>query len=306
MFIIDMYNNNAHQYLPQSVKDSVNAILAHASSAVLNIPMRDRQSVLIDRNGNLIGIIPTTTVLADESLQLNHSATDKYNNTSERTFGGVMDYDGTTYSVVATQLASPIALDLNDNDKIDVTGNASGATRYDPKLGFNPAGAVAFDLHGKGHMGHFEWLQSAGDGFLVDDSKGNVSAAARGDGVITGNELFGGQRYGNGYSKLAAEFGARAQFASAKANYRLSHGFGPITGAALKGLKVWIDANHDAKVQPPELATLEQLGITEIDAEYKLVTTDQESRMVSSFVRNGKRHLTEDVWFAEDPADFKH
>ncbi|MBU6429626.1 MAG: hypothetical protein KGR26_11480, partial [Cyanobacteria bacterium REEB65] len=269
------------------------------------MPMQNKMSVVIRADGTLVGVLPTSEILSDPSLHLNHSATDTYNATSERTFGGIMDYEGTTYSVMATQLASPIALDLNGDGKIDVTGKATGAERYDPDLGFNPDGAVSFDLHGLGHVGRFEWLQPTGDGFLVDDSKGKITRAAHADGVIDGNDLFGGQRFGNGYAKLAALFGTKAQFASASGDHQLSHGFGPLTGPALKGLKVWIDSNHDAKVQPSELYTLNQLGITEIDAGYKVVTNQKESRIVSSFVRHGKRYMTEDVWFAEDPKDFQ-
>src|SRR5690606_7495162 len=138
------------------------------------------------------------------------------------------------------------------------------------KNAFVAEGSVVFDLTGTGKPGRYEWLNGDGDGFLVDDRDGKVTAAAKGNGVVSGLQLFGNAGgYAHGFQKLAVNFDKDVKLATAGKG--LPPGFGILKGDELNGLKVWIDANRDAKVQPDELKTLAQLGITEIGSDFKMV-----------------------------------
>ena len=57
-------------------------------------------------------------------------------------------------------------------------------------------------------------------------------------------------------------------------------GFSPVNNgvidsddAVFRKLRIWIDANHDGVSQPEELHTLQNLGITQIDFDFKLTKT---------------------------------
>lgn len=204
---------------------------------------------------------------------------------------------------LASRTASPIAFDLNHDGKIGVTGKSSAKVR-DYKNAFVAEGSVVFDLLGKGKPGRYEWLNGDGDGFLVDDRDGKVTKAAKGDGVITGLQLFGNAGgYANGFHKLAVNFDREAKLAST--SNKLPAGFGVLKGDELKGLKIWIDYNRDAKVQMNELKTLEELGITEIGSDFRMVKNKDGELLMQShyFVQNGQKYLSEDVWFAQDPRE---
>lgn len=204
---------------------------------------------------------------------------------------------------LASRTASPIAFDLNHDGQIGVTGKSSAKVR-DFKNAFVPEGSVVFDLLGQGRAGRYEWLNGDGDGFLVDDRDGKVTRAAKGDGVVSGLQLFGNAGgYAHGFHKLAVNFDQDVKLAATAK--KLPPGFGILKGEELKGLKVWIDSNRDAKVQLDELKTLAQLGITEIGSDFDMVkNADGELLMQSHyFVQNGRKHLSEDVWFAQDPRE---
>jgi len=204
---------------------------------------------------------------------------------------------------LASRTASPIAFDLNHDGKIGVTGKSSAKVR-DYKNAFVPEGSVVFDLLGQGKTGRYEWLNGDGDGFLVDDRDGKVTRAAQGDGVISGLQLFGNAGgYAHGFHKLAVNFDREVKLASA--SKQMPKGFGVLKGDELDGLKVWIDSNRDAKVQLAELKTLAQLGISEIGSDFKMVKNKDGELLMQShyFVQNGQKHLSEDVWFAQDPRE---
>lgn len=204
---------------------------------------------------------------------------------------------------LANKTASPIALDLNHDGKIGVTGKSSAKVR-NYKNAFVRDGSVLFDLEGKGKVQRYEWMNGDGDGFLVDDRDGKVSQAAKGNGVISGHQLFGNAGgYAHGFAKLAMNFDSDIKLATNMS--KLPPGYGKITGKELEGLKVWIDTNRDAKVQLSELKTLPELGITEIGSSFDMVKNPDGELLMQShyFVQHGKKHLTEDVWFAVDPAD---
>jgi hypothetical protein len=182
----------------------------------------------------------------------------------------------------AQKTGSPIMLDLNNDKKLGTTGVSTAKDRVDGQTGKT----VAFDLDGNGVKEQVEWADGKGDGFLVDDSDGGATAAMNGNGEIDGRRLFGDQggKFANGYDKLK-KFDTNND--------------GVLRGDELKGLKVWVD-NGDASLGKGELKSLAELGITEISVGMKTAQNARgENLMQSSFVQNGERRLSEDVWFAQ-------
>lgn len=205
-----------------------------------------------------------------------------------------------------TTTHSPVVLDLNHDGKIGVTGTSTAQKRSGDNQ-FVAKNAVWFDLTAEGKKRHVEWLNGDGDGFLVWDADKRVSKAVAKGGEVDAKVLFGNAiGYSHGYHKLIAYAGT-VDVASVLGSSGLQWGevfkrSKPITGAKLNGLKVWIDGNRDAKVQANELKTLKDLGITEIGTVPTIVRNkDGELLIRSYYVQNGKRHMSEDVWFAENP-----
>jgi hypothetical protein len=203
---------------------------------------------------------------------------------------------------------SPVALDLNHDGKIGVTGLSSAQHRMNWNK-FQAEGAVMFDITAEGAKKRIEWLNGDGDGFLVDDAFGGVTEAAKKDGVVDAKVLFGNAiGYANGYHKLAFK-SVKLQLAAnptfdAGTNWTALFNKKPVlAGKTLESLKVWVDKNRDATVQASELSTLASLGITEIGSRPEIKKNNHGEYVIQSyFIQNGNRYMTEDVWFAEDPA----
>lgn len=202
---------------------------------------------------------------------------------------------------------SPIALDLNGDGKIGVTGTSTAQKRLVASK-FVSKGSVWFDIAAEGKKKNIEWLDRSGDGFLVDDSHGRLSKALAKGGELDGTFLFGDSiGYTHGYHKLAVKkvtinVASTAQIDDTTHWGKLFSDKPVLKGKDLNGLKVWVDANGDAKLQPNELKTLAELGITEIGATPQTVKNAKGEYLIQSyFVQNGKRKMTEDVWFAENP-----
>lgn len=192
---------------------------------------------------------------------------------------------------------SPIALDLNHDGRIGVTGRSTARTRKIDHS-FVSEGSVRFDLFGVNKPLQIEWMNRDGDALLVDDRDGAATKAAQGDGVVSGKQLFGSAGgFDNGYAKLAVLLMEQNRLASAgTAGFQVATS---LRGMALDGLKAWIDGNGDARIQPGELRTLESLGITEIAGlpTYARNAADEQV-LVASFTQNGEKRLAEDVFFA--------
>lgn len=202
---------------------------------------------------------------------------------------------------------SPIALDLNGDGKIGVTGTSTAQKRL-ASSAFVPKNSVFFDISGEGKVKNIEWLDRSGDGFLVDDSNGRLSKALVAGGTLDGTFLFGDSiGYTHGYHKLAVKkvkvTVATTAVIDDTTNWSKLFNSKPVLkGKDLEGLKVWVDANGDAKLQANELKTLASLGITEIGATPQTVKNAKGEFLIQSyFVQNGKKKMTEDVWFAENP-----
>lgn len=182
------------------------------------------------------------------------------------------DADGATVRWI-----SPIALDLNGDSEISVTGVTSSINKdADAQLGRT----VEFDLDADGDLDTIEWLDGSGDGLLVDMSK--IGA----DGSIDGKALFGdeGGQYANGYEKLALHD---------------TDGNGQIEGAELANMGLWID-DGDAVLEDGEMISAVKYGVTSVSTNMEIVMgADGKGLMQSSAnMIDGSVVLSEDVWFA--------
>ncbi|MBN9417520.1 MAG: hypothetical protein J0I12_18875 [Candidatus Eremiobacteraeota bacterium] len=156
----------------------------------------------------------------------------------------------------------PVILDLNGDNKLDVTG-ADG-------------GKINFNLFGNGTNVKTEWLKAGTeDGLLVSDFDG--------DGKIdSGRELMrttgvnGEQgKYKGGWDKLSQLFDKNKD--------------GKVSGDELNELQVWVDKNGDGISDEGELRSVKDLGISQIDIPAEGVK--------SNFTMNGKQQMAEDYVF---------
>lgn len=245
-------------------------------------------SAVMSCDGKLLGFKKTSEIKGDKDLgvgthgdNFGNKKLPKHKRTETTNTGGNVELDGQTYEVARTFLKSPIMLDLNGDGQLSTTGSSTAKDRIDNHVGQT----VQFDVDGDGVKENTEWMAGTGDGMLVDDRDGGVTAAMNGNGAIDGTRLYGDQggKYGNGYDKLAQHD---------------ADGDGTLTGAELEGLKTWID-DGDAVVEAGELKSLAELGVSEISARMNLEKNARgEDLMRSTFVQNGQTRATEDVWFA--------
>ncbi len=182
----------------------------------------------------------------------------------------------------AVTAVSPIALDLNRDGRINVTGETTAKDKSDIS---GIGDTVYFDMDGNDDLETIEWLDGTGDALLVNNVDGN----AMND--MNGTRLFGDQggTYDHGYQQLA-------EFDSNSDNV--------ITEEEFVGLNLWID-DGNARVDKGELFTLQELGVSEIELSLNEDATDDEGRDLfqsSATLEDGSRILTEDVWFAQEIA----
>ncbi len=167
---------------------------------------------------------------------------------------------------------SPIALDLNGDGEIGVTGETTVRGAFRSSIGET----VQFDIDADGTLDTIEWFAGDGDGILVDTSMIGPNYE------IDGSALFGDQGglYDNGYEKLSLLD---------------ANGDGQVSGSEMSSLGLWID-DGDAVLELGELKLLENFEIVSLSTEMQL---DYEGRMRSSAeTADGTSIMTEDVWFA--------
>ena len=168
--------------------------------------------------------------------------------------------------------SSPLALDLNGNGVIDDIGLAGSS--------------VYFDLTNDGIAEKTGWL-APGDGLVGMDMNGN--------GVIDNrDELFGTDPLHTAFDRMRELIDANGD--------GIIDAFDPLFGA----LRVWQDANSDGISQASELKTLEELGITSLDAiaAPAAQATANGNRIIATagFTINGERRSAVDIEFAYDVA----
>ncbi|NEV62686.1 hypothetical protein, partial [Thiorhodococcus minor] len=177
---------------------------------------------------------------------------------------------------------SPVALDLNGDGKIDVTGETSSRLK-DPEADLGRT--VQFDIDADGDLDTIEWIECTGDGLLVDMSK--IGA----DGTIDGSALFGDDagRYANGYENLAQHD---------------DNGDGLVSGAELEGIGLWID-DGDAVLEDGELQSAAEAGIASVSTQMEIVSDDKGRDLMRSTASttDGEEIMSEDVWFATTTED---
>ncbi|GEM_PF-3592222 len=195
--------------------------------------------------------------------------------------------------------SDPLVFDLNRNGKIDVTGLSSAKTRAEKNQRFVREGSVLFDVRGNGTPDRIEWI-TGGDGILVDNRKKKAEQLVAQGKPLSIFNLFGDSE-GNpgGFFKLASLFDIEAKIASGGSNVKADN-LGLIKGKELGDLLMWVD-NGDGKTEPKELHTLASLGITEIRLPHRhLNNQDGELIEQATFVRDGKTHIVQEVWFSRD------
>lgn len=158
---------------------------------------------------------------------------------------------------------SPIILDLDNNKKVDVA--YSYWLPHAPK--FFQQNVVMFDITGDGTPDLVEWVIGPNDGLLVAPESKTVNSAL---------DLFGtAGGFENGYEKL-------------KTYDKDKNGF--VEGKELKGFKLWIDKNVNAKVDAGELVPVEEYGITKLSVNHN-------GKFVSYYeTQDGKKRLMWDWW----------
>lgn len=158
---------------------------------------------------------------------------------------------------------SPIILDLDKNRKVDV---AYGYwLPHAPK--FFQQNIVSFDITGDGTEDLVEWVVGPNDGLLVVPESKTVESAL---------DLFGtAGGFSDGYEKL-------------RTYDKDKNGF--IEGNELKGFKLWIDRNMNAKVENGELVSVQEYNISKI-------STNHNGKYVSFYeTTDGKKYLMWDWW----------
>ncbi|HYH06502.1 MAG TPA: hypothetical protein VEK11_05500 [Thermoanaerobaculia bacterium] len=152
------------------------------------------------------------------------------------------------------------------------------------------ADGVLFDIDGDGQRDALAWTEpESPDGFLALDRNGNGT-------IDSGLELFGNY---TAQPRSAQPHGFRAL-----AVYDES-GDGAISAsdAVFGALRIWIDANHNGRSEPQELATLQAHGIRSIDLRYVQAQRrdryGNRLRYKSGVDRNGARTSAVDVFFTE-------
>lgn len=166
----------------------------------------------------------------------------------------------TTYTVSGVLDSSPIVLDLVGSGTLEASG---GEWKPHPHK-FHAKHRALFDFFGNGFPVAMEWV-GPNDGLLVKP---------KADGSVDGSCLFGNASgFKHGYEQLAALDANRD---------------GKLTGKELQGLAVWQDKNGNAKCDPGELRTVQQLGISEFNLKH--------NDFKSTYVINGKTQAMFDWW----------
>ena len=162
------------------------------------------------------------------------------------------------WSVTGVQTVSPLLLDMDGDGQIQ----ASGGEWMPHKL--NRERMAFFDFHGDKFPVLMEW-PGPEDGILCEPQP---------NGHIDGTNMFGTSTgFANGFEALKTKD---------------VDDDGKVRGEELKGLAVWTDLNSDARPQPHEVSSLQELGITELGVKHK--------DFVSHYVRGGESKRMFDWW----------
>ncbi|WP_423383702.1 S8 family serine peptidase [Burkholderia sp. LMG 32019] len=176
----------------------------------------------------------------------------------------------------------PLLLDLSGNG-VHMTGIENG---------------VLFDTDHSGTLKRTGWADTQTGMLVVDDGTGNITNASQ-----FLSEYYGGKAGTNGGPGQTPFKDGFAALASVDANH---DGVIDKSDPIWAKLKVWVDANHDAKSGAGELKTLDSLGVTQINVASAPVgigeTLDgNEVLGRGSFVINGQTRQVLSVDFLASP-----
>ncbi len=172
---------------------------------------------------------------------------------------------------------------------LDLTGKGVGMTDFksDP---------VLFDVDHSGTVKRTGWTDKQTGILVVADATGQVTNISQMfsqyfGGNAGSNGGAGSTPYANGFAALAAQDSNHDGIIDSK---------DPIWNQ----LRVWVDANHQGKVEAGELKTMAQLGITQINLKSTPSNQFQNGNQIvatASFVIGGKTQVIEDVNLISDP-----
>ena len=175
----------------------------------------------------------------------------------------------------ATEIPSPIILDL-DGDGVETTSIGHG---------------TYFDHSADGFAEKTAWV-GKDDGLLVWDRNNNGQ-------IDSGRELFGSE------TLLANGMKAINGFEALKAFDANGDGVIDANDPVFAQLRVWVDANTDARTGEGELLTLEQAGVRSINLTYSesgfVDAQGNAHRQVGSYTTtDGQTRAATDVWVKTD------
>lgn len=176
---------------------------------------------------------------------------------------------------------TPLALDLNDNGQIDVTGHTS--SRQKVYTLFSLGRFVKFDLDADGTPEKIDWIKAKTDGLLLDLTKGMPGPDIDGSWLFA-NTIDGD--YENGFEKLV-KFDLNSD--------------GVVSGKELDKIALWVD-DGDARFDKDELVTLASRGISEISTSFSELKRAYGTPLMigDAFTKNGEPVYLEDVWFMNE------
>lgn len=174
---------------------------------------------------------------------------------------------------------------------LDLSGKGVHMTNY-------ANNGVLFDADHSGTLRRTGWSDTYTGMLVNDNGTGQITDVSQMfsdyyGGTAGKDGLSGSKPYKDGYAALAAQDGNRDKLINNK-------------DSVWSNLKVWVDANHDGKVQAGELKSMDALGITQIDLAVT-AASDNEMRdgnrvfAHGSFTINGQTREALGVDFIADP-----
>lgn len=175
----------------------------------------------------------------------------------------------------------PLALDLNGNRQIDISGHTT--SRQKVYTLFSVGRFVEFDIDADGETEKIDWMKANTDGLLLDLTKGMPGTKIDGSWLFA-NSIDGG--YENGFEKLT-KFDV--------------NGDGVVSGKELDKIALWVD-DGDARFDKDELVTLVSRGISQISVSFTERNQAYGTPLMvgGAFTTNGEPVYLEDVWFMDE------
>lgn len=283
----DRPGERTHSALPPEDAAKVRALLDSQDPAIkqmLATKVPSGKSFIISENGQILDTVSTKdTVIPNQSLGVGVHAQhmrDAVGRNFDRSAGGQITTAKGSYSVIGTELHSPIKIALDGKDAQLNSGN-----------GFN----IAMNGFG-GAVSKTSGGLNANEAWLVRDREGNGITR---NGVVDGNDVYGDHegRYKDGYQDLARDFADEVKMdpATGKRYIDLTD---PNSRAA-RELKL-LDANGQVRSAAAILKRIDIDGTDVLEADATRKNEIRERANVT--YRDGHVAQSADQWFATKPA----